>query len=39
MSALYWLSDRQWAVIEPHLPKVHTGPVRHDDRRLLRGIL
>ena len=39
MSELFWLSDRQWAVIEPHLPKVHTGPVRCDDRRILSGIL
>ena len=39
MCELFWLSDRQWAVIEPHLPKVHTGPVRLDDRRILSGIL
>lgn len=39
MSELFWLSDGQWAVIEPHLPKVHTGPVRRDDRRILSGIL
>jgi transposase len=36
---LFWLSDRQWARIEPLLPKVHTGPVRVDDRRIVSGIL
>lgn len=36
---LFWLSDRQWARIEPLLPKVHTGPVRVDDRRVISGIL
>jgi len=25
--------DEQWAAIEPHLPMVHTGRVRKDDRR------
>ncbi len=36
---LFWLSDRQWQRIEPLLPKVHTGPVRVDDRRVISGIL
>ena len=36
---LFWLSDRQWAGIEPLLPQVHTGPVRVDDRRIISGIL
>ena len=35
---LFWLTDRQWARIEPLLPKVHTGPVRVDDRRIISGI-
>lgn len=39
MADNFWLSDLQWAVIEPHLPMVHTGPVRKDDRRVLRGII
>jgi hypothetical protein len=28
----------QWALIEAHLPKVHTGPERKDDRRVISGI-
>ncbi len=39
MSASFWLSDEQWQVIEPHLPMVHTGPERVDDRRVLSGIV
>ena len=39
MSRYFWLSDEQWAVIEPLLPKVHTGPERVDDRRIISGIL
>jgi transposase len=35
---LFWLNDRQWGRIEPLLPKVHTGPVRVDDRRIISGI-
>ena len=35
----FWLSDAQWAAIAPHLPMVHTGPVRQDDRRIISGIL
>ena len=32
------LSDEEWAVIEPHLPKAGRGPKRVDDRRVLNGI-
>ena len=39
MAELFWLTDRQWAVIKPLLPQVHTGPVRVDDRRIISGIL
>src|SRR5258708_33241515 len=39
MSDNFWLSDRQWAVIVPLLPMVHTGPVRQDDWRIISGIL
>ena len=39
MADNFWLNDAQWALIEPHLPKVHTGPVRKDDRRVISGIL
>ncbi|MEX2647898.1 MAG: transposase, partial [Alphaproteobacteria bacterium] len=37
MNRLLWLSDEQWARIEPLLP--HFGsPERKDDRRVLSGI-
>lgn len=36
---LFWLSDRQWARIEPHLPRNLTGPERGDDRRIISGII
>ena len=39
MADNFWLNDAQWAVIEAHLPMVHTGPVRKDDRRVISGIL
>ncbi len=39
MSRQFWLNDEQWAVIEPLLPQVHTGPERADDRRIISGIL
>jgi len=32
------LSDEEWAVIQPHLPKAGRGPKRVDDRRVLNGI-
>jgi transposase len=35
----FWLSDEQWAAIEPYLPMVHTGPERKHDRRVLSGII
>ncbi len=35
----YELNDAQWAAVAPHLPLVHTGPVRQDDRRIISGIL
>ena len=38
MSALFWLNDRQWAVLEPLLPHLGGKP-RVDDRRVLSGIL
>ena len=38
-SHLFWFTDEQWAKIEPHLPKVQPGPQRHDDRRILSGIM
>jgi transposase len=39
MSNGFWLSDAQWAVIEPHLPKNQPGARRVDDRRVLSGII
>lgn len=36
---LFWLNDKQWALIEPHLPTNQTGPVRDDDRRGISGII
>ena len=36
---LFWLNDKQWARIEPHLPTGLTGPGRDDDRRILSGII
>jgi transposase len=38
MSTLFWLSDEQWAAIEPHLPKNQPGARRVDDRRVISGI-
>jgi transposase len=34
----YDLSDFEWSVIEPVLPKGRPGPKRKDDRRVLNGI-
>jgi transposase len=39
MTNLFWLSDEQWAAIEPHLPKNQPGARRVDDRRVISGIL
>ncbi|MDO9564212.1 MAG: IS5 family transposase [Bradyrhizobium sp.] len=36
---LFWLNDKQWARIEPHLPTGLTGPDRDDDRRIISGII
>jgi transposase len=35
----FWLSDEQWARIEPHLPTDVLGKERVDDRRVISGIL
>ncbi len=39
MSHLFWLSDRQWAVIGPYLPRKQPGARRVDDRRVISGII
>lgn len=36
---LYWLSDREWQRIEPHLPRDVRGKARVDDRRVISGIV
>jgi len=36
---LFWLSDRQFARIAPHLPTDTRGKPRVDDRRVISGIL
>ena len=36
--ARFDLSDEEWVVIEPLLPKPGRGPRRKDDRRILNGI-
>ena len=38
-AGLFWLNDRQWGRIEPHLPTGLTGPDRDDDRRIISGII
>ena len=39
MADLFWLSDEQWVVIEPFMPKNQPGPERRDDRQVISGIL
>jgi len=36
---LTWLSDAEWARIEPLLPKGRKGAHRVDDRRVISGIV
>src|SRR6516225_3926614 len=38
-AGLFWLDEKQWACIEPHLPTNLTGPERDDDRRIISGII
>ena len=38
-SNLFWLSEEQWARIEPHLPTDVRGKERVDDRRIISGIV
>jgi len=38
-SNLYWLSDEQWARIQPLLPTDVRGKPRADDRRVISGIM
>lgn len=39
MANEFWLNDRQWAAIEPCLPRNQPGARRVDDRRVLSGII
>ena len=39
MAGLYWLSDAEWARLEPLLPRGRRGARRVDDRRVISGIL
>ena len=39
MAGEFWLDDRQWAAIEPLLPKNQPGAHRKDDRRVISGII
>ena len=36
---VFWLSDEQWARMEPHLPNDVRGVERADDRRVISGII
>ena len=36
---IYWLSDTEWARIEPLLPRGRRGAHRVDDRRIISGIV
>ena len=38
-AALYWLSDAEWAKIEPLMPRGRRGAHRVDDRRVISGIV
>jgi len=35
----YWLSDEEWARIEPLLPRRRRGAHRVDDRRVISGVV
>jgi transposase len=39
MSELFWLTDEQWAKLEPLLPVYVRGKHRVDDRRVISGIV
>jgi transposase len=38
-ATLYWLSDAEWAKIEPLMPRGRRGAHRVDDRRVISGIV
>jgi transposase len=39
MAGEFWLSEAQWAAIEPRLAKNQAGARRTDDRRVISGIV
>ena len=39
MAQVYWLSDAEWARIEPLLPRGRRGAHRVDDHRVISGIV
>ena len=39
MGHLFWLDDKTWARIQPHLPINQPGARRVDDRRVISGII
>jgi transposase len=39
MTHLFWLTDAQWAAIEPYMPKNQPGARRVDDRTVISGII
>lgn len=39
MPDLFWLSDEQWAVLEPFMPKNQPGAPRLNDSRAVAGIV
>jgi transposase len=39
MAGEFWLSEAQWAAIEPLLPRNQPGARRTDDRRVISGIV
>ena len=39
MAQLYWLSEEEWARIQPLLPQGRRGAHRVDDRRVISGIV
>jgi len=39
MAKLYWLSDAEWARLEPLLARGRKGAHRVDDRRVISGIM
>ena len=39
MQQLFWLSDKEWSLLEERMPRYPRGNKRVDDRRILSGII